>query len=182
MDWTTLAQARGLGADATEEQILAAIAELKSAKDGTTALASAVSATALALGLAADAAVDAVTAEAKKLKAASVGDGTALAAVQTELNELKAGFALRDATAKVDAAVKAGKIVPAARDSFLALAQENPARFDAIVGAQPAVVTPGIVEKDIPDNVALTAEEKSVAVAMGLDEAAMLETKKKELA
>lgn len=181
MDLSKIAQALGLAEDATLEQILEAIAATKSAVN------SELGKVATAAGLAINSSVDAIAAgiASLKQKADAAGNGTdALVAVQSELNELKAGLAKRDATAKVDQAIKDGKVVPAAREQFIALASENPARFDAIVSASPVIIAPGGKLPTPPntDPNVLSDEEKAVCSATGISEEDFLAAKKKEAA
>lgn len=178
LDLKQIAQALGLAEDATLEQILEAIAAMKGAVN------SELGKVATAAGLALNSSVDAIVAGVTsiKAKADTAGNGTdALVAVQSELNQLKGDLAKRDATAKVDQAIKDGKVVPAARDQFIALASENPARFDAIIGAQPVIVAPGGKGGATPPNAdpnVLTDEEKAVCSATGISEADYLKQKK----
>lgn len=179
MDLTKLAQALGLGADATMDQILEAVANLKTAAH--TAMNSERTALATALGIDAASDAAAILAAATALKAKS-GDGAAIVALQSEVNTLKAERAKEQAEAKVDAAVTAGKINPAAREHFLALAAENPAQFDKIVGATPAIVAPGakVSGKGADGDIALTAEQKALCSQMGWNEADYLAQLKEE--
>lgn len=151
MDMSKIAQALGLGADATEEQILAAIAEMKAA----TATASE---------------------SPDPARYVPVEQVTSLAA---ELAEVKGWQAKQSAQSAVDAAITAGKVVPALKDWALSYASADPDGFAAYVDKAVAIVEPnaGHKPKIEGDAVALTAEDKAVCASMGLDEAEMLKTK-----
>ncbi len=170
LDKSKLALSLGLAADASEEEINAAIAALKTSGE---AAAADLATVAQAAGLAATApAGDIVTA----VQAAQSGGGKdeAVVALQSELNTLKASIAQDKAVEAVDAAIEAGKITPAARDTFISLHASNPAQFDAVVGAMPVVLKPGPKPGApvIPTgDGALTDQEKAVCAAMGWSEA-----------
>jgi phage I-like protein len=87
-----------------------------------------------------------------------------------------AAAAARDAavTAAVDAAIAAGKVAPASRDYHVAACRQEGglARFEAMVGAVPAIVSPatGAAAGTPPGTTAtaLNAEEQAVAAKLGL--------------
>lgn len=172
LDKTKVAQALGLGEDATEDQVLEAITGLKTAGAGFATVAQ-------AAGLAEDAAPgDVVTA----LQADKGGKSDDLVvSLQAEVNQLKADRAKEQAETKVDAAIEAGKIAPAARETFIALCAENPKRFDEVVGVMPTVLTPGAKTTPVTPQAGqdqLTDAEKAVCASMGWSEADYLESKK----
>lgn len=59
----------------------------------------------------------------------------------TELNQLRAVTARERAAVRVDAAMKAGKIVPAQREWAIAYCQANADGFESFVARQPALIT-----------------------------------------
>lgn len=176
LDKSKLAKALGLSDDATEDDIHAAITAMN-AKAAGLALA------AQAAGLAADAAAsDVVTAI--NAKGAADDKGDVVVALQAEVNQLKADRAKEQAEAAVDAAIKAGKVTPAARDTFIALHSSNREQFDAIVAAAPVIVTPGRKEpgEEQPTKGHLSDSEKAICASMGWDEEAFLAARDEEQA
>lgn len=176
LDKSKLAKALGLGDDATEEQIHAAITGLRTAG-------SALATVAQAAGLKADAAPDAIVTAINAARTA--GDSSdVIVAMQAQINELKAGAAQREAVEAVDAGIKAGKITPAARDAFISLHSSDPAAFAAIVDKAPVIVTPGAKEagETAPSKGVLSADEKAVCAAMNWDEAEFLKARDEEAA
>jgi phage I-like protein len=176
LDKTLIAKALGLGEDATEEQIHAALATQ------TAALAVAGQGLALAAqaaGLSADAAAaDVVTA----INASrSAGDqGAVIVELQSQVNTLKANQGLKDGEAAVDVAIAAGKITPAARDTFIALHASDRAKFDAIVAAAPVLVRKGevLTEKVELKDGELDDTAKAICASMGITPEAYLASQK----
>ncbi len=88
-------------------------------------------------------------------------------------------------TAAVDAAIASGKIIPALREWAVSLHSANPQAFDSFIADAPVVVVPGIAgtgtagpPPSAPGTVTtLTDAEKSVASALGIDEAAYLKAR-----
>lgn len=165
-----LAAALGLGEDATEDQIHAAItANAEAAAAATQNLALA----AQAAGLKADAKPDEVVTAISAAVAAGGGDAALADTVielQSQVNALKDGQAKKDGEAAVDVAIAAGKITPAARDTFIALHASDRAKFDAIVKAAPTIVTSGAkltVKPDLADG-ELDDTAKAVCASMGI--------------
>lgn len=176
LDKSKLAKALGLSDDATEDDIHAAITAMNERATGL-ALA------AQAAGLAADAAAgDVVTAI--NAKGAADDKGDVVVSLQAEVNQLKADRAKEQGEAAVDAAIKAGKITPAARDTFIALHASNRAQFDAIVAAQPVIVVPGqkAASEEQPTKGHLSDSEKAICASMGWDEEAFLAARDEEAA
>jgi len=168
----------GLTAEATDEQVKAAIeklkagpaAELEQVKDELETTRSQLKATETDLANARKASpsldkyvprsdYDAVVARAKALE-----------------DEKKAGE--EEARAKavasaIDEAMKAGKIAPASKDAYTAMCAsvEGFQQFQDLVKTIPTIGAPSRLETDpppIPSNVTLTAEEKDVARQFGL--------------
>lgn len=176
LDKSKLAQALGLGDDATEDQIHAAITGLKTQGSGLAVVAQ-------AAGLQADAAPDAIVVAISAARSAG-GVNETIVAMQAEINTMKADTALKAAEADVDAAILAGKITPGAREDFIALHSADPARFASIVSKAPVILTPGA--KAAPEQKAtpghLSDAEKAVCSTMGWDEAAFIKTRDAEAA
>ena len=169
-----LAELFGLGADASEDQVLEAIqnclAENKSLKDsakGSEVVAN--KAVCELLGLKAGADMDSVTSKIMELKGGIVNGVNIL----QQLEELKKKDAQRDAAEAVTVALKAGKITPAQKDWALEYALTAPKGFAAFVAAAPQVVPFGeIVTED--DQQALKADKPddmtlAVCKQMGID-------------
>lgn len=176
LDKSKLAKALGLGDDATEDQIHAAITGLKTTGASLATVAQ-------AAGLQADApATDIVTAI--SAARAAGGDNETIVAMQAEINTLKASTAKREATEAVDAGIKAGKITPAARDAFISLHSSDPAAFAAIVDKAPVIVVPGAKEsgEDRPAKGHLSEAEKAVCSSMGWDEAEFIKARDEDAA
>lgn len=100
--------------------------------------------------------------------------------LQSQLASLQAGIAEQAAQAAVDAAVKAGKVIPALRDWAVQLHRSDPAAFDKYVAAAPVLVDGGTRLAGPPDATgsSLTPEEKQVCSALGLTEEAYLAQRK----
>ncbi len=176
LDKTKLAQSLGLGDDATEEQIHGAIDTLKTGSAGfaTVAQASGCAVTASA--------ADVVTAiNASKAK---TGQDDVVVTLQAEVNQLKADAARKAAVEATDAAIKAGKVTPAARDTFIALHASNADQFKAIVDAAPVVLQPGAKpDQEVqPTKGHLSDSEKAVCASMGWAEADFLKARDEEAA
>lgn len=174
-----LAQALGLGEDATEDQIHAAItANAAAAAAATQNLALA----AQAAGLKPDAKPDeVVTAISAALAAKPAGDQTdAIVELQSQLNTLKADLDKKDGEAAVDVAIASGKITPAARDTFIALHASDRAKFDAIVGAAPTIIRQGAVLTVKPElkEGELDDTAKAVCASMGITPEAYIASQK----
>jgi phage I-like protein len=96
-------------------------------------------------------------------------------AVSTEkqLAELNAAQLKKEAEAAVDGAVKAGKISPALKDTYVALCstKEGMATFADIVAKTPAIVDGKAQAPDTPPpaagGVSLNSEDAAIAKAMG---------------
>lgn len=174
-----LALALGLGEDATEDQIHAAItANAEAAAAATQNLALA----AQAAGLAADAKPDDVVTAISAAVAAKPAGGQTAAVVelQSQLNTLKADLGKKDGEAAVDVAIAAGKITPAARDTFIALHASDRAKFDAIVAAAPTIVASGAkltVKPELKDG-ELDDTAKAVCASMGITPEAYIASQK----
>lgn len=99
----------------------------------------------------------------------------ALNAANGKLAERDKADAKSAAEALVDDAVKGGKVAPAARDSYLALALNNFDGTKAALDLMPAVLAAGQAEVKADPAAAggaLSAEEKALCSTLGIDEAA----------
>lgn len=176
MNLTAIASALALGEAATEADILGAITALQATASGLATVAQ-------AAGLAADAvAGDIVTAVSA---ARSAGGATeTIITMQAQLNELRAEVGADKAVAAVDAAIAAGKIIPAAREDFIALHSSDPERFASIVGKAPVLVGAGVTLRVKPETTADELDEQELAVAsqLGLTEAEFKAAKQRDVA
>lgn len=180
MDFVKIAAALGLAASATEDEILAAIAAMAAPTVALTAELAKVR-TALKLPETADGTAI-CTAIATATAIADAGPNETVLALAAEVTAMKAQINSDAAAARLDAAVAAGRIPPAARADFLALASSDPARFDSMVGNLPVVVTPGPGGKGAvdPSTLTLTADQVALCSRMGWDQATYLATLKEE--
>lgn len=177
MSMSAVAKALGLAEDATEDQILAAIAGIRKPDGTATALQSQIGQIGVALGLADSAAPDAIIAAAKLAGAAD--DKKVITALQTELAEVgrkltevqEAGARTR-AESYIDGEIKRGRVgVKPLRDHYIAMHMQDAARVEKEIGALPVLngtsVVPTIPAKD--GEVALQSAHLDAARALGLD-------------
>lgn len=184
-----IALALGLPETATLEQVQAAItANVQAATSAQTAAATA-AAEALApirtaAGLGDDADAPAICLAITNLKA---GDGSDLAELRsqvvtltTSLNTLSASTAREKAETAVGELVKAGKIVPATRETFITMAVEQPEQFAKFCSTQPVIVPPGDDPKPKidPETITLSDDDRAICAAMDLTEEEFLAAKK----
>lgn len=176
-------EALGLKPGDGEAAALAAISQLKT---GVSAVAAAAGVdgvnlsdlTALAAGVAA-------------LKAASQNPGQpdpakyvpveAVAAMQADLNALKAGIGKDKAQAAVEAAVKEGRLPPALRNWGMDLAAKDLASFEAFAAGAPSLTKAQLgtdAGKPGTEAAALSASEALICKQMGLTPEAFLASKK----
>lgn len=156
MDLTAIALALGLNADASQKDILLAIAKQKS--DHATALNAA------------------QMPDLEKFVPRADFDQKAEVALnaQNELSALKTSLLKAEVEGLVDDAVKAGKVAPATKDFYVGLCmQEGGAeKFKEFLAKQPVVVAPGSEDATgaPASSVALNAETKKVAGLLGVSE------------
>lgn len=185
MDFLTrLAEILGLAADATEDDVAAAVTtmyselqEAKAAKPGEddAKLVAQMSEIGVVLGLPKDSNMAAI------LKAAQTAAGgneailamqSELSNVTTELNDLKTSTAQANAEAFVDNAIKAGRVgIKPARATYIAMHMENPARTVELINAQPILgesVTSMLPPNNADGSVALNSEQAAIAAQLGL--------------
>ena len=177
MDFKKIAAALGLAETATETQIIAACATVRSE----------VGKVAVAAGLKADAKVDEVVTALGALKTAGAVDPTKYVpretydALSTRVTRLETDTVEEKAVAAVDGAIAGGKIPPAQRDWYLGHARRDLADFQTFVAAAPAILTPGRLALGggkPAGEVTADADELAVAASMGLTKEAYLEAKK----
>lgn len=174
MDKQKLAEALGLGADASEEQILEAVknqlAELKRLKEQMPEDCDKVVANKQVcelLGLKAGAETAEVTAKIMELKGGII-DGVNVTA---KLVELEKKEKTREAEGAVTLALKAGKITPAQKDWATQYALDNPQGFASFVEKAPQVVPMDQLKLDSITplkNDALDAETLLVCKQLGI--------------
>lgn len=173
MSFAAIAKALGLGDDASEEAILAAIGKMKKPDD--TAMQSALAEIGTVLGVeGGDPA--AVLAAAKTAK----GGATVNTALQAEVTALASELkTLREATAKdkatafVDGAIREGRAgVKPQRDRFIAMHMEDAAGTEALVAGLPALGGDGKPAVQPPaqgaEITSLNAEQTAVADQLGI--------------
>lgn len=106
---------------------------------------------------------------------------TALNSANTELDRIRAEQSTARATALVDDAVKAGKVTPASREAYLALALNNYDGAAAAVATLPVIVAPGAdpgLKTDPAQGgaAALTAAQVALCRQLGISEKDYLAT------
>lgn len=179
-----LAAKLGLTAEATVEDIAAALGALRDKAQAAGEL----KAVATAAGLAETASAQEVAEAVSALRQAQGGGATPAApdpsqyvpiaehkALASRIAALEQAQAQDKAAAAVDAAIQAGKVTPAGRDWALAYAAKDPDGFAQFVASQPTIVrdgalVPGLTPPGGDKPGALSPEEKAVCAAMGLSE------------
>lgn len=105
-------------------------------------------------------------------------------AAEKQVAELNAAQAKAVAESEVEAAIRARKIAPAARDAYVELCstQDGLERFRKIVASSPEIISSASqmpdTEPPATGSVALNAEEKNVAKVMGYSEEEFVKMKK----
>lgn len=180
-----LAKMLGLGEDASEEDVTAALQKALDAKKdggeggGNAALAS----LATALGAEESADVAALTTFAKTLTASKTETAEALTALQAEVKELRDGGKTSAAEAFVDQAIRDRRVgVKSAREEYVALHVENPERCEKMIAGLPKLdATNTTIEPPKTEGTtALSAQETDVAAMLGIDPEKMAATKAAE--
>ena len=188
-----LAKTLGLAEDATEDQLMAAIAKSLASS---TALAAIVTQARTDLGLAEDADGKAIASAIGDLKtsvatASSGGEPdpaqyvpiAQLNALTQQVAKLTSDNAATAASTAVEKAMTDGKVPPAMKDWAMNYAKQDLDGFTAYCAAQPAIFKPG---SDVPNTVPavaageLSEADRAIASALGVDHAAFLATRKKE--
>lgn len=180
MSFALIAAALGLAATATEQEIVAAAASLKTKVNA----APSTSAIAIAAGLAATAGVEEIAASVAGLKAGQADPAKFVPvenvlAMQAQISTLSNDLAERE----VAAAIKIGKLAPALKDWGLNKFKTDKADWDKFIGAAPVIVAAGVEiggGSDLPTGNAdkLTEQEVAACALMGVSEEAYLAEKK----
>ena len=181
-----LAEKLGLGADATEDAILAAIG----GKASDTALQSALTEIGVVLGVQGGDTAAIVTA-AKGAKVVNSGTPAEITALQSEiaslttsLNSVTEAQTKAAATTFVDAEIKKGRAgVKPLRDHYIAMHMADPARVEKEIGAMPVLTQSGttvLPPAAKEGEVSLNAAQLSAATALGIDPKKYAETLKAE--
>ena len=178
-----LAEKLGLGADASEEAILAAIG----GKASDTAMQSALTEIGVALGVQQGAEVAAIVTAAKSNKAAPaaiVALQSEIATLTTQLNAVTEAQARHAAETYIDGEIKKGRVsVKPLRDHYIAMHMVDAARVEKEIGAMPVLSRSGtgIVPPAPKDGeVSLNAEQTAAAAALGIDPKTYAATLKSE--
>ncbi len=175
-DVKKLAQALGLAEDASEEQILAAIAKLKTPGEAEEAAQSAISEIASVLGIEGGDARAVVTAA--KLAKAGNGDVAALhsqvTALQGQLDTIKTANSRAASEAFIDAAFRDGRagVRQDNREELIALHMEQPVTVRKLIEGMPKLDgTRTRIEPPAPKDgvIALNAEQTQAAKLLGID-------------
>jgi cation transport regulator len=116
----------------------------------------------------------------------TLAEGQALtakvASLETQLTESNKKIAMKERDERISNALKAGKITPAQKPEWEAIALSEPERFDKIITAMPVVVDlkehgkPG----GEPQEVTLTEAEIKIAEKMGVTRESLIAAKKLE--
>lgn len=182
----------GLDKDANAEAVCSAVGDLAKTAKAATGTDTALATIAKALGCPDGATAEAVATAATQSKAAAdanepdpakfvkVEDYNTLAA---EVATLKQDGATRRATAAVDGAVQAGKLLPAQREWAMAYAERDLEGFEAFVAKQPQIVKPGggAPQGDPPASVGGSDEDAAICRNLGISAEALQKTREAEV-
>ena len=169
-----VAEMLGLDPEAGEDDILAALKKrLSEAKDGDEAPLAALSQIGEAMGLEGDdLSLSQLVSTARGLRAAGGEQSEALAALQSQVSEMRAAEKRRAAEAFVEAAIRDKRAgVAAERETYVALHMENAARAEKLVAALPKLgptQTAG-TPPETTDTAALSAEQEQIAAMLGIE-------------
>ena len=172
-----LRKALGLPETADEAAVLAAVTSAHSANAEHVALMARV---AEAAGVPADAGGDALV-TAIQAKAAAGGDDADRAqlvnqvkALQSQLTTLATTTAKDKAVTTIEAAIEAGKLVPALREHMIARHMKNPADVESELALMPSLHAGGLGKRPAPKSgePARTEEDDKILAMMGVDAAA----------
>jgi len=105
-------------------------------------------------------------------------------ALQTDMKALRDRVEGKDAEIAVEAAIKDRKLTPSLRDWGIDLFKADQTKFDAFIGAAPALLEPQLKPTPKPGDTvaALTADQAHIAKVLGIDPKAYAETLKAESA
>ena len=176
-DMTVLAAliaALGIAADTKESDAIAAVSALKATIDARNSAPLVPTALSAALGLQAGATEQAALAAVTTLKQGEPSTLQLVAALQAEVNQLKATGADRGLAELLDKAVADQKIAPAAREQYAAIGRKDLAALSALVTALPAI--PGLGGQsggkkldDLSNTGPLTTTQAALAAQLGID-------------
>lgn len=99
--------------------------------------------------------------------------------LQSQLSSLQADNARARSEAAIEAALTAGKIVPATKAQWLSLHSKDPAGTDQLLAAMPSLNAGGISKSQAEGGSTLSDEDRAVMTMMGFDEKAYAEHAKK---
>lgn len=174
MNFAAIAKAAGLGDDATETAIIAAIGAMKPAGNAT-ALQSALTEIGAAFGVESSdpAAVVAAAKTAKTTDGSLTALQAELTAVTGQLNSLQTEGAKTRATTFVDGEIAKGRVgVKPLRDHYIAMHAQDAARVEKEIGALPILGPQGSVIATPPatgaEITSLNAEQTQAASLLGL--------------
>lgn len=172
-----LIEALGLTPDATEEDVIKAIAATK--KDDEVAMQSALVTVGTALGAAGTSPDDLVN-TARALNAANVELTQTVTALQSENKALKSTATRKAAEDAVDAAIRAKRVgVKASRDAYISMHMENADRTQAILNGLPSLddtQTTNTPPSGDVTQTALNSEQMKVADLLGIPHDAYAKT------
>ena len=182
----------GLDKDANAEAVCSAVGDLAKTAKAATGTDTALATIAKALGCPDGATAEAVATAVTQTKAAAdanepdpakfvkVEDYNTLAA---EVATLKQDGATRRATAAVDDAVQAGKLLPAQREWAMAYAERDLEGFEAFVAKQPQIVKPGggAPQGGPPASVGGADEDAAICRNLGISAEALQKTREAEV-
>ncbi|WP_237440632.1 phage protease [Erythrobacter ramosus] len=190
-----IAAALGLGDDATEEAILAAVKKMSGGSENNKEMASAINAAlqpiATALALQGAVTSDAILTRIGTLRE-GVADETAITALQSQLvettkqfNALQASISLQAAQAFVDGAIAEGRVgVKPMRDRYIAMHQKDPKGTEELIAAMPAVASEAVSlhgRQPARTTTDLDEADRAVIALMGIDPAAFKKARAAEL-
>lgn len=169
-----LVEMLGLSAEASEDEVLAALAKsMKKSDDDGTAMQAAMDRVAEVVGLEPGASLDAVVTATKAARTASEAGREELVAMQSRLDTLEEGGKRAASTAFVDQAIRDGHAVPAAdRDEYISMHMETPERAEKIILGLPklsASHTGNPAPRSPSGQAGLDAVEAQAVALMGLD-------------
>lgn len=169
----TVAKMLGLGEDASEEDVTAALKKKLDGKGKGEESLAALSSVAEALGVEGEASASTLIATVKTLKAGADEGASTIAALQTRIQTLEDGGKQKAAEDFVAAAIADRRVgVKASRDEYVALHVENPERIEKMISALPKL-DPSHVTAEAPEiagQAALSSAQRSAAKMLGISE------------
>jgi phage I-like protein len=171
-----LRKALGLPETADEAAVIAAVSSAHAANTANAALMGRITE---AAGVDTDADGD-VLVTAIQAKAASTGDADRdelvkqITSLQSQLTSLASSAAQDKAVSVIEAAIEAGKIVPALRDHMIARHMKSPKDVESEIALMPSLHAGGLGKRPAPKEgeAARTEEDDKILAMMGVDPAA----------